>query len=192
MDDEQARLATLIGRIVQSDETALAALYDATIARVYGCAVRIVGNEQLAEEVAADVFFQVWNDASRYEAPRGGVLTWMLVMCRSRAIDRLRGRDRAILHEAPETLMEDWADEGQTPSHLVEAIETRNALDTALAKLPAIQRQLINLAFFRGLSHQEIAQHTQIPLGTGKSHIRRALLTLQRSLRSAAVTESRT
>ncbi|MFM9887959.1 MAG: RNA polymerase sigma factor [Burkholderiales bacterium] len=174
--DEQARLTVLLGSMAKGDEAALGSLYDAAIGRVYGFALRIVNQPGAAEEIAADVFLQAWREAGRYDATRAKVMTWLLMICRSRALDWLRTREsNEVLHDAPETLVEEPEGERSAPPDLLEAIESSNALHAALAKLVPIQRQLLSLAFFRGLSHQEIALHADLPLGTVKSHIRRAV-----------------
>lgn len=175
-DTLQAELGTLVTRMAGGDEAALGRLYDATVARIYGLALRVCGNLQAAEEVTADVYYQCWNAAGRYDPRRGRVTTWLLMMCRSRAIDAVRARDTAILHEAPETLVEEDGEQRErAPEDLLELTQSSMALHAALAKLVPVQRQMIGLAFFRGLSHQEIAAHARLPLGTVKAHIRRAL-----------------
>jgi RNA polymerase sigma factor (sigma-70 family) len=179
---EQERARALLKRMSNGEEPALGELYDLTIGRVYGFALRIVGHSGTAEEVASDVYLQAWKEAGRYDADRAKVLTWMLMICRSRALDRLRSRGPEVLHEAPETLVENEPDDGGAPPDLLEAMQSEHAVHVALATLSPIQRQLVGLAFFRGLSHQEIADHAQLPLGTVKSHIRRALDGLRAAL----------
>jgi RNA polymerase sigma-70 factor (ECF subfamily) len=183
-DAQQADLAALVARMGRGDEAALAAFYDSTMPRVYGLAVRICGNPALAEEVAADVYHQCWTAAARYDSARSRVLTWVLMICRSRAIDAVRARDPAFAHEAPDTLVEDDEDRPRErdPRDLLELAQAGTALHGALAGLSPVQRQMIGLAFFRGLSHQEIAEHSKLPLGTVKAHIRRALELLRRTL----------
>ena len=174
--DEQASLSVLLGSMAKRDEAALGALYDAAIGRVYGFALRIVNQPGAAEEIASDVFLQAWREAGRYDSTRAKVMTWLLMICRSRALDWLRAREsNEVLHDAPETLVDEPEGERSAPPDLLEAIESAHALHAALAKLAPIQRQLLSLAFFRGLSHQEIALHADLPLGTVKSHIRRAV-----------------
>lgn len=184
-DAQQAELAMLVARMAAGDEDALARFYDATMPRVYGLAKRTCGTAATAEEVTADVYYQCWNEASRYDPRRSRVTTWLLMICRSRAIDALRARDAAMLHEAPETLVEE-ADQPRerAPEDLLDLAESSAALGAALARLAPMQRQLIALAFFRGLSHQEIAAHARLPLGTVKAHIRRALELLRGDLRA--------
>lgn len=181
--DEQVHLQYLIARMAQGEQEALATLYDQTIGRVYGFANRLVNNSGAAEEIASDVYLQAWRDAGKYDPLRSKVLTWLLMICRSRALDRLRARETAeVLHEAPETLAEDVPSPGGSPQDLLEAVQSGNALHQALHGLPPVQRQLLSLAFFRGLSHQEIADQTRLPLGTVKSHIRRAVDALRAHL----------
>lgn len=183
VDPQQAELAEWVARMAQGDEAALARFYEATVARVYGLAWRICANAQLAEEATADAFYQCWREAARYRPAQGKVITWLLMICRSRAIDTLRARDGALAHEAPESLVaeEDQARE-RGPQDLLELAQSSAALHAVLAQLSPVQRQMIGLAFFRGLSHQEIAAHARMPLGTVKAHIRRALELLRGSL----------
>lgn len=181
--DEQALLLQLLARMAQGEQQALAALYDQTVSRVYGFANRLVHNAGAAEEIASDVYLQAWRGAAKYDPLRSKVLTWLLMICRSRALDWLRARETAeVLHDAPETLAEETASPGGSPHDLLEAVQSGHALHQALAKLPPVQRQLLGLAFFRGLSHQEIAEQARLPLGTVKSHIRRAVDTLRAHL----------
>lgn len=181
VQDLQAEIRTQVAAIAGGDETALASFYDATIGRVYGLAIRIVGDAQTAEEVAADVYFQVWREAARYDRERAAPLTWLLTICRSRALDALRRRDRAELQAEPEP-PQDLAHEDNGPLDLLLAIERESRLHAALVELAPLQRQLVALAFFRGLTHQEIANYSGMALGTVKTHIRNALLILQRAV----------
>lgn len=181
--DEQVHLQQLLTRMAQGEQAALATLYDETVARVYGFANRLVNNAGAAEEIASDVYLQAWRDAGKYDPLRSKVLTWLLMICRSRALDWLRARETAeVLHEAPETLAENVPSPDGSPQDLLEAMQSGNALHQALSTLPPVQRQLLGLAFFRGLSHQEIADQTRLPLGTVKSHIRRAVDALRAHL----------
>ena len=182
-DAEQRQHSACLTRMAKGDEAALGELYDATVGRVYGFALRITNNAAAAEEIASDVYLQAWRDAGRYDASRAKVVTWLLMICRSRSLDWLRARDPEIAHEDPESLVsvEDHPATGG-PQDLLEALQNGTALHAAIAKLPPTQRQLVGLAFFRGLTHQEIAESAGLPLGTVKSHIRRALDTLREHL----------
>lgn len=180
-------LLPLIKRMAARDERALAEFYDATLSKAYGLTLRTLRNAALVEEVLGDAYHQVWREAGRYDRARSGPLTWLLMICRSRALDALRARDPAVPHEDPATLVAD-ADQprDEDPLDLLAAMESRNAVHSALRALTLSQRQMISLAFFRGLSHQEIAEQTGIALGTVKSQIRRALGTLRAALGKGA------
>lgn len=184
-----ARLAAWIAAVVDHDERALAALYDASFARVFGIVHRIVRRSALAEEVVEDTYFQVWRQAARFDPARGSALTWLLGMARSRAIDALR-REARFQHD---TLEEDderaqaAAGVAAPVDELLDVARHHAELHHALMRLGPHPRQLVSLAFFRGLSHEEIATQTQLPLGTVKSTIRRALLTLRELLGDGAL-----
>jgi len=176
---DETMLRGWIGAVGRGDERALGSLYDATLGRVYGLALRITRNAQAAEEVAEDVYWQVWRQALRFDPARGNAMTWLLTIARSRALDSLRREDEADAHPEPETLIgAEIAQEGD-PQDLLAASQRNRALHAALETLDALPRQLLALAFFRGLTHEEIAAQTALPLGTVKSHIRRALTALR-------------
>lgn len=185
----EVQLQVWLSRVVRQDEAALAELYRATIGRVYGLALRIVRNPALAEEVAEDTFWQVWRQAPRFDPQRGTALAWVLTIARSRALDALRARTRAqpdtvsadALGEALDAQRLDH-DPADNPHDLLEAVQSHAQLHGALRQLEAVPRQLVALAFFKGLTHEEIAGQTGLPLGTVKSHIRRALTALRKWL----------
>ena len=173
--------------MAERDESALRAFYERTAGKAYGLALRVVGIAAAAEEVVIDTYHQAWREAHRYDAARGAPIAWLLMMCRSRALDALRGRDPALSHEDPASLVLDGdRPREQDPLDLLSAIEAHTALHGALAELSAPQRQMVALAFFRGMTHEEIAAHAALPLGTVKSQIRRALGTLRRVLAAEA------
>jgi RNA polymerase sigma factor (sigma-70 family) len=179
VDADEPFLRSCIAAVGRGDEAAFGALYDATLGRVYGLALRITRNAQSAEEVAEDAYWQVWRQALRFDPARGNAMAWLLTIVRSRALDSLRRDDEATAHPEPETLIAaDAAPEGD-PQDLLAATQRDRALHAALATLEPLPRQLLALAFFRGLTHEEIAAQTVLPLGTVKSHIRRALTTLK-------------
>jgi RNA polymerase sigma-70 factor (ECF subfamily) len=175
-------LAALLQRIARQDEAALGALYDATLGRVYGLALRILRDPQAAEEATEDAYFQIWRQAPRYDPARGRPLAWMLSIVRSRALDQLRRTDDALVHPDPAELMAPVPDSATEPAALGIAREARDELHRALCRLEPLPRQLIALAFLRGLTHEEIAAHQGLPVGTVKSHIRRALGALKKAL----------
>jgi RNA polymerase sigma factor (sigma-70 family) len=194
VDDDQ--LAGLVERVCDQHEPSLARLYEATSGRVYGLVLRIVRQPSLAEEVVGDVFWQVWREAPRFDAGRGKVMAWLLAIARSRAIDALRRQERVRASEIAvddhETLEALAADHGahDDPLDLVGASQHDARLHAVLAALDPLPRQLLSLAFFRGCTHEEIAEQTGIALGTVKSHIRRTLVALRSQLAPAFLVSS--
>ena len=186
-EDDNALRDCLEG-ICAQNQSALGRFYDLTVSRVYSVALRIVRRADLAEEVVSDVFVQVWRDAHRYDDERGKVLGWLLVIARSRALDLLRRQDEAFSHPEPYELVAEPESTQRQPEDLLAAAQAGSALHAALEKLNPLQRQLLSLAFFRGFTHSEIVEHMGLPLGTVKTHIRRALDILRKSLGPAATT----
>lgn len=186
----EAQLQAWIQRVIRQDEAAFGQLYEACVSRIYGLTLRITRNAAQAEEVTEDTFWQVWREAPRFDAARGTAMAWMLTIARSRALDSLRARDPAQAVEDAAELLDAQHTQGTqhhaSPMDLLNATQTDHALHDALAALDPQPRQLIALAFFKGLTHDEIATHTGMPLGTVKSHIRRGLTTLKTLLGDAA------
>jgi RNA polymerase sigma factor (sigma-70 family) len=181
-DASEAQVANWIAAIVFHDEQALAALYDATLSRVYGFVLGIVRRPQLAEEVVEDTFFQVWRQAARYDASRGRAVAWLLGMARSRAIDALRREARFQAVSIDDDQAAEVVSQQPAAEQLMDQARGHAGLHAALMRLSPQSRQLVALSFFRGLSHEEIAEQTALPLGTVKSQIRRALQQLQKLL----------
>lgn len=179
---DETALRDLIGRIVHQDQQAFVSLYEAVVGRVYGLALRITRDIPLAEEVTEEAFWQVWRQAPRFDPKRGSALAWILTIARSRALDAIRSHTRAEGKTAPESLAPAAASPRDDPLDLLAALQQENRLHAALAELGPQSRQLISLAFFQDLSHAEISCHTGLPLGTVKSHIRRALICLRQAL----------
>jgi len=183
--DRDASLVRLIARMAGGEEAAVGELYDATLGKVYGLSLRITGRPEAAEDVVGEVYHQAWRQAAQYQPDRGRPLTWLLTMARSRALDQLRRRDKAQLHPEPETLEDPLARAEGDPVDMLLAVERAGTLHAALARLSPIQRQLLSLAFYRDLTHQEIADQARLPLGTVKTHLRKALLRLKADLSTA-------
>lgn len=180
--DEPA-LNKLVTRIVDQDQSAFAALYEQSAGRVFGFVLRLVRQESLAEEVTEDVFWQVWRQAPRFNPDKGCVLAWIMNMARSRALDRLRQSEPLeIIDETAITEATTDETDGTTPFDLLAALDEKHLLHAAIARLEPLPRQLLALAFFKGFSHEEIAEHCGLALGTVKSHIRRTLLNLREQL----------
>lgn len=178
----ERRWGDLIARTARGDEHALRDLYDGTGGTVYAVALRILGDAALAEEVTMDVFMQVWNQAERWDPARGAPLTWLATLARSRAIDRRRvgAAQRAqtdTLADLPET-----PHAGPGPEEDVAVAERRRLVRAALAGLSPGQRAALELAWFQGLSHAEVAARLSAPLGTVKTRIRTAMAALRDAL----------
>ncbi len=181
----QPELMDLIAGVAAGEQRALERFYRLTIGKVFGLALHIVRNRASAEEVAEDVYVQVWHSAATYDPQRGTPLGWALTICRSRAIDSLRRADKAILDPDPTERLDAVAQLVPGLQDLLQASQENAALHAALSRLQPVQRQLLSLAFFRGFTHPEIAATTHMPLGTIKSHLRRALAILREELAPA-------
>lgn len=186
-DRQESDLRALVARVADHDPAALEALYDSSAARLYGLARRITGETGAAEEVVADAYWQVWQQARRYDAARGRVLAWLLTICRSRALDWRRRQDQAETHPEPERLRPDLYEGDNDPLDLLHAMQRASRVHNALTRLDETPRRLLTLAFFQGLTHQEIAAHTGLPLGTVKTILRKTMLALKDDLILASV-----
>lgn len=171
----------LIQRMANREESALEAFYDQTLSKVYGLALKITRRHDLAEEVVGDTYWQAWNQAARFDAERGVPMAWLMLMCRTRALDALRKLDEAESHEDPHVLVEEIDLHAPALEQLL-LVERESALHIAIKTLTPIQRQLVALAFFKGYTHQEIAEYADMPLGSVKSHIKRAQASLKDAL----------
>lgn len=173
------------------DEQALGALYDRWATTVHTLAYYLLGQADEAEDAVEETFWQAWREAGRYDASRGAVSTWLSTIARSRALDRQRARRRRNeepLESAASTSAEDSSARADAPAlaadphHEAEQSERARDIAIALAKLPAEQREVIELAYFGGLSQSEIATRTSLPLGTVKTRARLALEKLRAPL----------
>jgi RNA polymerase sigma-70 factor, ECF subfamily len=181
--DDQA----VVEAMAAGDERAAGVLYDRHAPVMYGLALRLVTEPADAEEVVLEAFAQAWRDASRYMPGRGSVQGWLTMIVRSRALDVVRARIRrartvdsaaAEGHDAPVAMSAG----SPAPDQSVEDTERSTALGAALRTLPEPQRHAIELAFFEGLTHQEVAERLREPLGTIKTRIRLGMLKLREML----------
>ena len=177
-------LTSLVGRIAAGDRAALSMLYESTVAQVVGLARAVLRSKEDAEEVVCDVYVHVWQRAADFDATRGNVMAWLLIMAKNRAIDRIRQRRNTVSldDEREAGLASTLVSAELKPDEILSQFQSGGAVHRALASLTPLRRRLLGLAFFRGLSHQEIAESLAMPLGTVKSHVRRALTTLQSAL----------
>lgn len=168
------QLTKLLNQIQDNDESALSELYDQYVNAVFSVAYRVLGNEQDAEEVTQDVFMRIWKKAALYDEQKGKFISWLLTMTRRIAIDHLRRKQRATQVENPVSLDEQ---EFLYETTLVydDTSELQRTLISVLQELPGEYRDAIQLAYFKGMTHAEIATHLKRPLGTVKSHIRQGM-----------------
>ncbi|MEW5927053.1 MAG: sigma-70 family RNA polymerase sigma factor [Gemmatimonadota bacterium] len=167
------------------DEAALAALYDRWVTLVHSVAIQLLEDPDDAAEVVEEVFWQVWRQPESYQEGRSAVSTWLTMITRSRAIDRRRSRARRRQREVelPEDEAEIPSDsDSGDPLDGADAAERREIVALAIGALPADQRHTIELAYFRGMSQSEIAEHTGQPLGTVKTRVRLAFQKLREKL----------
>lgn len=178
----------MIRSIAAGSAEALADLYDRYASTVFGLAKRITGRVEDAEEVVQDVFAQVWKQATRYEGARATVAGWLVMLARTRAIDRVRARsarpDQASGVD-PDAIAPLPA-HGPDPEQVTLSAEDARGVHGALRLLPDAQRSLVDLAYYDGLTHAEIAARTGIPLGTVKTRLRTAMMTLRDALVSTS------
>ena len=171
------------------DEVALGALYDLWAERVHALAFWILKDADEAEDVVEETFWQVWRTASRYDGKRSAGSTWLMMIARSRALDRLRSRRRRADWTASPSTASTLRDQAGTapaevPGIELERTDRRSELASALGALPPEQRAAVEMAYFEGLSHGEIAERTSQPLGTVKTRIRLAMEKLRQGLGS--------
>jgi len=171
-------LAVLLKLSGRGDESAFAKLYDATAARAYGLAVRVVRDPSQAEEVAQEAFLEIWRTASRFDDSRGSAVSWILTLVHRKAVDRVRSaeagsrRDTAY-HQGSHGVEHDSTAEAAQAS--MEARRVRQAMDS----LTEVQREALELAFFKGYTHTEVATMLDLPVGTAKTRIRDGLIRLR-------------
>jgi RNA polymerase sigma-70 factor (ECF subfamily) len=175
--------AEWVREAANGDQAALARLYDSTNRMVYGLILRIVSNTHTAEEVLLDVYLQIWRKAEAYDAGKGTVLAWLFTIARSRAIDALRSRaSRESGQQDPLDTAAAAVDRSPSPEENSSISQRRQFVQECLAELSPDQRQAIELAYFRGLSHSEIAETLKQPLGTVKTRVRLGMARLRESL----------
>ena len=175
---DAARLADLLTRASRGDEAAFAAFYDATSARAYGLALRVMRNPAHAEEVAQEAYLDAWRHSARYEASKGSAAGWLLTIVHRKAVDRVRSVESATARD------ETWNRETTPVDHDQTAEEAHSSLEAtrvrnAVATLTEVQRQAVELTYFGGYTHTEVAALLDVPLGTAKTRIRDGLIRLR-------------
>lgn len=174
---EQHKLRDLISRISGGDEDAMRTFYKQTVKLVYGMALRVISNTHEAEEVALEVFMQVWKNASNYNPELSEPLTWLLMITKRRAFDRKRNISRKLITD--ETFDENLAGTEDNAEVAYVAEQKREIVRKALGLLSQKQRRVIELSYYHQMSHGEIAESLDMPLGSVKSTIRVAMVKLR-------------
>ena len=178
---ESASKEHLLTRVGQGDKGAFAELYEQMAPRVLGLVRRLLVDHAQSEEVAQEVFLEIWQSASRYEPNKGGATTWILTMAHRRAVDRVRssqsGRDRDIRIGT-----RDYSDHVDDVADSVEIRIEHERVERAMAQLTELQRQAVTLAYYKGYSHTEVAQLLSVPVGTVKTRLRDGMIRLRDAL----------
>ena len=180
LDDEE-----LMQRLAYRDLVAFRALYDRYGNLVYSAALRVVRDAQIAEDMVQEIFLRIWRKPESYVAQRGRFVTWLTSVTRNRAVDEVRSRGRRFRHEtaSPEEQERELpASEQNDPALTAELSDQRRLIIAALTQIPAEQREIIELAYFGGLTQQEIAERLSQPLGTVKTRIRLGMQKLRAAL----------
>lgn len=175
---DPARLADLLRRSALGDEAAFAEFYDATSARAYGMALRVVRNPAHAEEVTQEAYLDAWRSSTRYDSQRGSAAGWLLTIVHRKAVDRVRSVEAATTRDETwnrETAPVDHDQTSEAAQASLEAARVRNAVAT----LTDVQRQAVELTYFGGYTHTEVATLLDVPLGTAKTRIRDGLIRLR-------------
>ena len=171
-------LAELLRLSSRGDEAAFAELYDATTRRVFGLALRVVRDPAQAEEVTQEAFLEIWRTSTRFDQGRGSALAWMMTIVHRKAVDRVRSAEASTrrdttYHQGATTVEHDTTAEAAEAS--LEARRVRGALRT----LTGVQREALELAYFGGYTHTEVAKMLDLPVGTAKTRIRDGLIRLR-------------
>ncbi|HEX4191391.1 MAG TPA: ECF RNA polymerase sigma factor SigK [Marmoricola sp.] len=177
-ESSAATLAAQLRASARGDEQAFAALYDATSARVHGLVLRVIRDPSQSEEVTQEVFLQVWRTAARYDESKGSALSWLMTLAHRRAVDRVRAaeavsRQDTSYHQNSQTVPHDVTAEA------AEASMEGRRVRSALAELTPVQREALELAYFGGYTHTEVATMLDLPVGTAKTRIRDGLIRLR-------------
>lgn len=172
----------LITQTAQGDQAALATLYDRSSPQVYGLIFKILGNREAAEEVTLDVYTQVWRQAHTFDTTRGTPGGWLMMLARTRAIDRFRAgfAERGKLEDLDVASF--FSSDDPTPDQEVEEQQRRQSVRQAVATLSAEQQEVIALGYFYRLSQSEIADKLRLPLGTVKTRMRLGMIKLREVL----------
>lgn len=181
VDDERARLAALLRRSARGDDIAFAELYDAISARMHGLCLRVLRDPAQAEEVTQEVFIEIWRHSARYDESAGSPLAWMMTIAHRRAVDRVRTAEASSRRDTAYEQRNRTIEHDETAEAVTARLEARR-VRAAMASLTEAQRGALELAYFGGYSHSEVAGLLGLPLGTAKTRIRDGLIRLRDTL----------
>jgi RNA polymerase sigma factor (sigma-70 family) len=189
--DHHDHLRRLLGAVALGDRSAFRTLYDATSAKLFGFALRILRKDELAEDALQDAFVSIWHAAPTYQVHLAAPMTWMATIVRNKALD-IRRRQVDLLDidgdQFEADIQEALLDPARGPQDHAEVSDEARALAHCMTALEGKQRQAIGMAFFHDLSHSEVAQQLELPIGTVKTWIRRGLDKLRTCLARRATT----
>lgn len=174
-------LGALLKLSARGDEAAFGQLYDATAARLHGLVVRVVRDRAQAEEVTQEAYLEVWRTASRFDPARGSALSWLMTIGHRRAVDRVRSAEAATRRDATYHGQAGAVAHDETAEAATSALEA-SRVRQALHSLTEVQREAIQLAYFGGYTHTEVAAMLDLPVGTAKTRIRDGLIRLRDTL----------
>jgi RNA polymerase sigma-70 factor, ECF subfamily len=174
-------LEELIAAAARGDEQAFAELYDQTSPRVYGMVLRVVRDPAQAAEVTQDIYLEVWRQSTRFDAGRGGVLPWLLMIAHRRAVDRVRSAQSSIERDDKYALLHEERPFDSVSEQVQISLEAQR-VRKVLNDLTPSQREAVTLAYFGGYTHTEVAELLKIPLGTAKTRIRDGLIRMRDAL----------
>ena len=171
----------LLARVAQGDREAFAELYDRTSSRVFGLVKRLLRDHSQSEEVTQEIFLEIWQTATRYDAGKGGAMAWMLTMTHRRAVDRVRASQSSRDRDT-RIGIRDFAPEFDSVAENVEIQIESERVKEAMKRLTELQRQAVSLAYFGGYSHSEVSQMLKVPIGTVKTRLRDGMIRLRDEL----------
>lgn len=176
---DRDRLAALLTRASRGDETAFGTLYDATAPRVYGLVLRVVRDPAQAEEVTQEIYLEIWRQSARFRPESGHPLSWMLTIAHRRAVDRVRSAEAGTRRQNAYDATASVTVPGDLTADLATANLEVHQVRRALAALTPAQREAIELAYYGGYTHAEVAAMLNLPIGTAKTRIRDGLIRLR-------------
>jgi RNA polymerase sigma-70 factor, ECF subfamily len=177
----QATVDELLSLVAAGDQRAFAQLYDLTAARVLGLVRRVLRDPAQSEEVAQEVFLEIWQNATKFDQGRGSAMTWIMTMTHRRAVDRVRSAQSSRDRDT-KVGIRDFTPDFDNVAESVEVTMEHERVKIAMGRLTDLQRQAVTLAYYGGYSHTEVAEMLHIPVGTIKTRLRDGMIRLRDEL----------